>query len=105
MTPDRCDDKFDFQFALNLDQEDPLKAFRQQFCIPYAKDVSSTKRHGSHEAAESGNASDAIFKPDERCVYLCGNSLGLQPLETRTLLLQELDVWSQKSAASIKVGG
>jgi kynureninase len=32
----------------------------------------------------------------ETAVYLCGNSLGLLPRETPTLLNQELQVWSQK---------
>ena len=30
---------------------------------------------------------------DAECTYLCGNSLGLQPKNTRTLINQELDVW------------
>ena len=29
------------------------------------------------------------------CLYFCGNSLGLQPKQTRTLVIQELDKWQQ----------
>jgi len=29
----------------------------------------------------------------EECIYLCGNSLGLQPKRTRAMLEQELDAW------------
>lgn len=29
-------------------------------------------------------------------IYLCGNSLGLQPQETRELINQELDVWADR---------
>jgi len=38
--------------------------------------------------------SDELLKKD--CVYLCGNSLGLQPRHTRQLLLEELDVWAER---------
>jgi hypothetical protein len=31
-----------------------------------------------------------------QCVYMIGNSLGLQPKRTRTLLNQELDVWEKR---------
>lgn len=29
------------------------------------------------------------------CLYFCGNSLGLQPKQARTLVIQELDKWQQ----------
>ena len=54
--------------ALTLDAHDPLAAFRDEFLIPRNAD-------GSEQ------------------VYLCGNSLGLQPRAVREALLQELDDW------------
>ena len=56
--------------ALQLDAHDPLAAFRGEFLIPRNDD-------GSEQ------------------VYLCGNSLGLQPRATRDALLEELDDWQQ----------
>jgi len=56
-------------FALARDAADPLAGFRDEFLIP---------PHGDGEQ-----------------VYLCGNSLGLQPRATRAALLDELDAWSQ----------
>ena len=56
--------------ALQLDAHDPLAAFRGEFLIPRNDD-------GSEQ------------------VYLCGNSLGLQPRATRDALLTELDDWQQ----------
>lgn len=53
--------------ALARDAADPLAPFRGEFLIP---------PHGSGEQ-----------------VYLCGNSLGLQPRATRQALLDELDDW------------
>jgi kynureninase len=56
--------------ALQLDAHDPLAAFRDEFLVPRNDD-------GSEQ------------------VYLCGNSLGLQPRATRAALLAELDDWQQ----------
>jgi kynureninase len=64
---------FDFQPGLDWaqaqDQADPLRGFREEFCLP---------PHGHGEQ-----------------VYLCGNSLGLQPRATRQALLDELDDWGR----------
>jgi kynureninase len=56
-------------FARKLDRLDTLKKFRKQFLIPKIK----------------GN--DAI--------YFAGNSLGLQPKQTRKFLIEELDDWAK----------
>lgn len=51
-----------------MDGQDPLRDFRARFHIP--------------QSPAGGD-----------CVYLCGNSLGLQPKDTRDALLQELEDW------------
>lgn len=56
--------------ALAHDARDPLAAYRDEFLIP---------RH--HDGTEQ--------------VYLCGNSLGLQPRDVRAALLDELDDWQR----------
>lgn len=40
---------------------------------------------------------------DEPCLYLCGNSLGLQPKGTRKLLEEELTTWARRCALSFFV--
>jgi len=55
-------------FANELDQQDELSNFRTKFYIPKDKD---------------GN----------ELIYLCGNSLGLQPKSTRDYINQELEDW------------
>lgn len=50
-------------FAIEMDNSDPLKNFRDKFYIP------------------------------ENTIYLCGNSLGLQPKSTKDYILQELEDW------------
>lgn len=57
------------EFAAELDRSDPLAKYREHFLIP--------KVNG------------------EDSVYLCGNSLGLQPTTTRQLLNEELDDWAE----------
>jgi kynureninase len=55
------------EFALKLDNEDSLKNYRNEFFIPQV------------------NGRDSI--------YLCGNSLGLQPKNARAALEQEMKDW------------
>jgi kynureninase len=56
------------EFARQLDEQDPLKKFRQQFFIP---------QHNNKDA-----------------VYFTGNSLGLQPKATIDYINQELEDWA-----------
>ncbi|MDG1849565.1 MAG: kynureninase [Flavobacteriales bacterium] len=58
------------EFARQLDKEDQLSSYRNEFHIP---------------RDENGN----------ELIYLCGNSLGLQPKQTRAYLDQELTDWAQ----------
>jgi kynureninase len=60
----------DATFAHRLDDADPLGSFRDQFLLPRRPDGSPM-------------------------VYLCGHSLGLQPVAARALVEQELDDWSR----------
>jgi len=57
-------------FARRMDEEDPLRRFRDEFLFP----------------------SDAHGGP---VVYLAGNSLGLQPRKARGYIEQELDDWAR----------
>jgi kynureninase len=57
-------------FAIQKDQADPLKKYREEFLIP-------TNNEG------------------KELVYLCGNSLGLQPKKTSNYLQQELNDWAK----------
>src|SRR6185295_14752305 len=56
------------KFAAGLDKKDPLKKFRNEFHIPRVKG-----------------------KP---AIYFCGNSLGLQPRNTRKFIEEELKDWA-----------
>ena len=56
-------------FALELDAKDALKNYRNEFHIP-------------------------LQKNGEEHIYMCGNSLGLQPKCTKEFLNQELEDWA-----------
>jgi kynureninase len=68
------DYRFDRDWARAQDAADPLREFRNEFHIPI------------HDASPHGGGEQ---------VYLCGNSLGLQPRATRQALLDELDDWAR----------
>lgn len=57
------------EHARSLDAEDTLSAFRSRFHIPPG--------------------------PDGDCIYLCGNSLGLQPVAAAALIEEELEAWRE----------
>ena len=57
-------------FAQSQDQQDPLHSFRNEFLFP-------TDEQG------------------QKLIYLCGNSLGLQPKKTSEYIQQELNDWSK----------
>jgi kynureninase len=61
--------KNSLQFAKELDKNDPLASFRQQFHLP--------KLHG------------------KAAIYLIGNSLGLQPKKTKDFISEELEDWAR----------
>src|SRR5881396_1618326 len=60
----------DESFAKQLDAEDPLHSFRQNFHLPLGKDG----------------------KP---LIYFAGNSLGLMPKSARAVVEEELDNWAK----------
>jgi kynureninase len=60
----------DEEFALQLDEGDPLRPFREKFHLPLGPDG----------------------KP---LIYLAGNSLGLMPKAARKIVEQELDDWAR----------
>lgn len=58
------------EYAQALDQQDPLKVFREAFTLPE-------------------------HRPNEPFIYFCGNSLGCQPKKSSLYLQEEMDRWAQ----------
>lgn len=76
VTLPQADLRFEFdtslEFAREMDKADGLREYRSAFLFP-------SKLRG-----ENG----------ESCVYLAGNSLGLEPVKTREYICDELDDWA-----------
>ena len=61
--------KFDREFALRADEQDPLASYRKEFLFPQIE--------------------------GKNCLYFTGNSLGLQPVKAREYINEELDDWAR----------
>ena len=62
-------------FAEILDKQDELKDLRKEFHFPKTPNTA------------------VLRKGTQQCIYLCGNSLGLQPLKTAAYIEEELIKW------------
>lgn len=71
-------DLFSSEVSSRLDSQDPLRRFRTQFKCPRVPSSSRSLRRG------------------DRCVYLCGNSLGLQPVGTKQYIDAFLKKWAEE---------
>ena len=74
------------EYAQKQDEQDPLRHFRDQFVFPSKADLS--RKTLAKAAGEKAS--------NERCTYLCGNSLGLQTVLARKYFDQYLGTWAQK---------
>jgi hypothetical protein len=75
---DQLKDPKDREFAIYLDSL--YSTFRSDFHIPTNEGVGATEHPNPHK----------------ECIYFCGNSLGLQPKLTKTLVQAELDIWASR---------
>lgn len=78
---------FTREYAESLDAQDPLRHFRDEFIIPSKKDLKRKTLNANENIEDSS---------DPRSIYLCGNSLGLQPRNTRKYLEHYLRTWAIK---------
>lgn len=84
------------EFAKREDEKDALSRLRHEFIIPTKGDLRN-KRYGPYQKQEV-KSKDGATKDDndEESIYLCGNSLGLQPRRTREYINRYLDTWASK---------
>lgn len=78
-------EEFTKRHAELLDDQDPLRRFRKEFIIPTKADL---KRKTLAKPAQ---------EESEECIYLCGNSLGLQPRRAQDRIKAFLSQWSTKA--------
>ncbi|KAL4756775.1 kynureninase [Aspergillus foveolatus] len=82
---------FTRDYAASLDAQDTLSHFREEFIIPSVKDLKRKTLDPSEASISDGS--------DARCIYLCGNSLGLQPRNTKKYIDYYLRTWAIKGVA------
>jgi kynureninase len=85
-------DIFSSEYARALDDADPLSRFRSRFHVPTRADLKSKTLFPDPE--DVGQVKNTA---SEECTYLCGNSLGLQPIGTSTLVDAFLTQWRRKA--------
>ncbi|KAF2453282.1 kynureninase 1 (L-kynurenine hydrolase 1)(Biosynthesis of nicotinic acid protein 5-1) [Lineolata rhizophorae] len=78
-------DVFSQQYAEDKDATDPLRHLRDEFIIPTKADL----KRATIDKCESEPES-------EESIYLCGNSLGLQPRLTSVYVAKHLSTWATK---------
>ncbi|MCJ1476957.1 Kynureninase (L-kynurenine hydrolase) [Lambiella insularis] len=75
------------EYAESLDIKDSLRHLRKEFLIPTKIDLKSNSlATSSHHNGSS----------DELSIYLCGNSLGLQPRRMSARIQEHLSAWATK---------
>ncbi|BHF63732.1 hypothetical protein SprV_0200672600 [Sparganum proliferum] len=84
------------ELARKLDACDPLRRFRDKFELP--------DRKHALRALSITQTEDGTTGRDEEIIYLCSNSLGLQPKRTRRDLLEVLDDWGELGVLSHTAG-
>jgi kynureninase len=74
------------EYAREQDKQDKLGHLRQEFLVPSKSDLQKKKLGEQTPPSENSG--------HETSIYLCGNSLGLQPKRTRKYLESYLSTWS-----------
>ncbi|KAK1798851.1 hypothetical protein P4O66_007134 [Electrophorus voltai] len=85
------------EVAAHLDLHDDLQHLRQEFLVPTVADLPPSKtRHNN--PTPNPTADLALRDGSEECIYFVGNSLGLQPKNTKKYIDEELEKWAKTGA-------
>lgn len=86
---------FTEDFALTEDAKDSLRHLRNEFIVPTKDDLKNKRYEPAEKTSGHENCSATSIQP-QPCIYLCGNSLGLQPRRTSEYIKKCLDTWASK---------
>lgn len=84
------------EYARKEDEKDALSHLRKEFIIPTKADLRNKQYGPAPTAAAEGPNGKAHADEAEESIYMCGNSLGLQPRRTREYVNRYLDTWASK---------
>ncbi|OAV88574.1 kynureninase [Puccinia triticina 1-1 BBBD Race 1] len=91
----------DPNFAVYLDSIACVGGLRSEFRLPRKEPRSGSQRDpdNTESVDQTAPLDDEQNEEDEAnsCVYLCGNSLGLQNRRTAEMVLAELDIWADQA--------
>jgi kynureninase len=83
-------------FADKQDEQDTLGKLNAEFHIPTKGDLKN-KKYGFQNRGNNASGTHEPQRADnEKCIYFCGNSLGLQPVRTKEYINRYLDTWASK---------
>ena len=75
-------DVYSEEFSEEIDRRQIYPTYRERFYYPKLRDLPKVDL-------------DLVTDPDSECIYLCGNSLGLQPKSARVHVEKEFDKWAK----------
>ena len=75
-------DLYSEAFSLELDDKNLWPHFREKFYYPKLKDLTKVDL-------------TLVANPEDECIYLTGNSLGLQPKTARDYVNRQFDKWAK----------
>jgi kynureninase len=84
------------EYARKADEKDDLSHLRKEFIIPTKADLRYKKYGPAPKTTTEGLNGTAHSNDEEESIYMCGNSLGLQPRRTRDYINRYLDTWASK---------
>mmetsp|Transcript_854 Transcript_854/g.1953 ORF Transcript_854/g.1953 Transcript_854/m.1953 type:complete len:484 (-) Transcript_854:112-1563(-) len=82
-------------FAEQMDTRDELASLRDQFLFPRAARGANASDAKDAQTVDKDDLNAKKSLAEKECVYLCGNSLGLQPRKAREYVSEELDKWAE----------
>lgn len=80
----------DEKFAKLMDEKDPLRHLRDEFCYPTMGQILHTD--------------PKLVNPEEDSIYFSGNSLGLCPRKAKDHVMVELDKWATRGIQGHETG-
>ncbi|KAH9823354.1 pyridoxal phosphate-dependent transferase [Melampsora americana] len=87
----------DPQFARYMDNVASPSSLRSEFRLPKKSAISSATNSITDQTSSTTTTTSIDDEENDACVYLCGNSLGLQPRRAAEMVLEEMDVWAERA--------
>ena len=91
----------DPKFAAALDSRDQLAGFRNKFYVPKIGELLEGRKMSEGIIIEVVIITGQFIyfidvDPNDECIYMSGNSLGLQPNNVLSFIENEVDKWAKK---------